>query len=286
MNTATLILATTIVLCLVFAAAYGFARRIDNYGIVDVVWSYAFAGVAVGLAFAGDGWLPRRIMMAGLVCLWSVRLGTHLARRVAAYHPHEDTRYRKLRAEWTRHFDRRMFGFFQLQALSVVVLAAPLFLVMRHQAPAIHALEVIGLALAIVALAGEATADAQLNAFKRDPSARGRVCARGLWAWSRHPNYFFEWLVWVAFAFIALASPWGWLGLIAPASMLVLLLRVTGIPLLEQQALESKGEAYRRYQQTTSAFVPWPPKRPPVDPTNTTARRAIPGDSPHDRFTP
>ena len=257
------VLGATIALCVVFAAAFWLARRIDNFGTVDVVWSYAFAGLAAGLAITEDGWPARRWALAALVAAWSVRLGTHLARRVAAYHPCEDKRYRQLRVDWSGRFAVRMFGFFQIQALSVVVLATPLFLAMRHEAPAFHALEVAGVALAIIALTGEALADAQLRAFKRDPSERGGVCARGLWAWSRHPNYFFEWLVWLAFALIALPAAWGWVGLVAPAIMLALLLRFTGIPLLEQQALASKGEAYRRYQETTSAFFPRPPGRRP-----------------------
>jgi steroid 5-alpha reductase family enzyme len=109
----------------------------------------------------------------------------------------------------------------------------------------------------LVAVAGEAIADAQLASFKRNPGDEGRVCDTGLWRYSRHPNYFFEWLVWVAYFVFALASPWGWIAAIGPASILFLLLRITGIPLTEQQAVRSKGDAYRRYQQTTSAFVPW-----------------------------
>jgi steroid 5-alpha reductase family enzyme len=89
------------------------------------------------------------------------------------------------------------------------------------------------------------------------------VCTRGLWRYSRHPNYFFEWLIWVSYAVFALSAPWGWIGLIAPASILYLLLRVTGIPLTEQQSIRSKGAAYLRYQQTTSAFVPWFPRQGP-----------------------
>ena len=83
---------------------------------------------------------------------------------------------------------------------------------------------------------------------------------RGLWRYSRHPNYFFEWLVWIAYAMFALASPWGWISLACPAVMLYFLLRVTGIPATEAQALKSRGDDYREYQRTTSAFVPRRPK--------------------------
>ena len=117
-----------------------------------------------------------------------------------------------------------------------------------------------GAVLWLLAVSGEALADAQLAAFQRDPANRGQVCDTGLWRTSRHPNYFFEWLTWVAYALFALASPWGWLGLIGPACILWLLLRVTGLPTTEAQSLRSRGDAYRRYQARTSAFVPWFPK--------------------------
>jgi len=250
-------------LCGGFALLYLIARWIDNYGIVDVAWSYAFAPVAWFYAAAGPGWLPRRMLVAVLVTLWAARLGTHLLRRVASHHPVEDGRYVQLRRDWAGNFAPKMFGFFQLQAASIVLLALPFLFPVANAAPAFAALELTGAALWLLAIGGESLADAQLAAFKRAPANRGRVCDVGLWRYSRHPNYFFEWLVWVAFALIALSSSWGWLGLIAPLAILHLLLRVTGIPLNEEQSLRSKGDAYRRYQQTTSAFVPWFPRSSP-----------------------
>jgi steroid 5-alpha reductase family enzyme len=253
----------TAALCLAFAVVYVVAKRIDNYGIVDVAWSYAFAALALFYAFAATGWTLRRALIGAMVTLWSLRLGTHLYRRVMGHHPEEDGRYRQLRQDWAANFAPKMFGFFQMQAASVVLLGLPFLLAAANPAPGLHLLEIIGVAIWLVALTGEALADGQLRAFKADPANRGRVCDRGLWAFSRHPNYFFEWMVWVGYAFFALASPWGWLGLLSPAIILHLLLRVTGIPLTEEQAVRSKGEAYRRYQQTTSAFFPLPPKRAP-----------------------
>ena len=117
------------------------------------------------------------------------------------------------------------------------------------------------LALFVLSLLGETLADAQLAAFKRNPANKGKVCDRGLWSVSRHPNYFFVWLTWVSFALFALPATWGWLGLIAPAAILYLLLFVTGIPLTEEQSIRSRGDAYRAYQRRVSAFVPWFPKK-------------------------
>jgi steroid 5-alpha reductase family enzyme len=261
-------------LCGLFALLFLAARRLDNYSIVDVAWSHAFGLLAVFYAATGPGWMPRRWLLAGMVAAWSTRLGVHLFRRVASHHPQEDGRYVEMRQSWKRNFAATMFGFFQLQAVSVVLLGLPFLLASRHAVPGFHLFEIAGATLWLFALAGEALADAQLRAFKRDASRRGQVCDRGLWRYSRHPNYFFEWLVWVGYALFALASPAGWLGLIAPAGILFLLLRVTGVLPTEAQALRSKGDAYRRYQQTTNAFFPWFPRTtvqpaPTAHPTKT-----------------
>jgi steroid 5-alpha reductase family enzyme len=251
----------TLGLCLLFAGCYLLARRMDNYGIVDIAWSYAFGALAAFYALAAGGWPLRRALVLGMVSLWSLRLGTHLFRRVMGHHPVEDGRYVAMRTQWRGNFAAKMFGFFQMQAVSVVLLGLPFLLAMRNTAPQLHALEIAGVVLWVIALAGEALADAQLAAFKRDPANRGAVCDRGLWRLSRHPNYFFEWLVWVAFAVFASASPLGFLSVLSPAIILYLLLKVTGIPATEEQAVRSKGDAYRRYQQSTHAFVPWWPRQ-------------------------
>jgi steroid 5-alpha reductase family enzyme len=248
-------------LCGLFALLYLLARRVDNYGIVDIAWSYAFALLAGYYALFAPGWWPRRALVAGLAVVWSLRLGTHLCRRVIGHHPVEDGRYVQLRRDWAGNFAPKMAGFFQLQAASVVLLGIPFLLPALNSSPQFHPLEIAGAVLWLIAILGESLADAQLAGFKRDPANRGRVCATGLWRCSRHPNYFFEWLIWVAYFGFALASPWGWLAALSPAIILYLLLRVTGIPLTEQQSLRSKGDAYRQYQAATSAFVPWWPKK-------------------------
>lgn len=250
-------------LAVIFGLLYRLARRIDNYGIVDIAWSYAFGAIAVFYALLGPGWPARRALIAALTLVWSLRLGTHLHVRVMGHHPVEDGRYRQLRKDWAVGFTRKMFWFFQMQAASVVLLGLAPLLAALNPAPAFHPLELAGAALWLVAVLGEAVADAQLAAFKRDPARRAGVCDVGLWRYSRHPNYFCEWLIWVSFALFALGSPHGWAALLGPAGILYLLLRVTGIPMTEEQSLRSRGDAYRRYQQTTSAFVPWFPRRAP-----------------------
>jgi len=250
-----------VALCAVFALVYALARRIDNYGIVDIAWSYAFALLAGIYALFGAGWPPRRALIAALVTVWSLRLGTHLLVRIARKHPEEDGRYRQLRKDWGAGFLGRMAGFFQMQAASVVLLGIPFLAACSNPRPELGALEWAGACLWLAAISGEALADAQLSAFKADPRNRGAVCEAGLWRYSRHPNYFFEWLIWVSYFLFACASPWGWLGILSPACILFLLLRVTGIPMTEEQSVRSKGDLYRSYQARTSAFVPLPTRK-------------------------
>jgi steroid 5-alpha reductase family enzyme len=250
-----------VVCCAGFAACFLLARRIDNYGIVDIAWSYAFGPVALLYAALSNGWGPRRWLVAAIITLWSLRLGTYLLKRVASHHPEEDGRYREMRGRWSANFPAAMFKFYLFQAVSVVVMAAPFLLAAGRAEPRFTVLDWMALALFVVAQAGEALADAQLATFKKDPANKGRVCDAGLWSASRHPNYFFVSLTWLAFALFALPAPWGWLGLIAPVSILYLLLFVTGIPATEEQALRTKGDAYRAYQRRVSPFVPWFPKQ-------------------------
>jgi steroid 5-alpha reductase family enzyme len=248
-------------LCVLFALVYALARAIDNYGIVDIAWSYAFAALASFYAVLGAGSPARRALIAAMATVWSLRLGTHLLVRIARKHPVEDGRYRQLRKDWGSLFRVKMAGFFQLQAVSVVLLGIPFLAACSNPAPALVPLEWAAGALWLVAISSEALADAQLSTYKRSAAAGG-VCDVGLWRYSRHPNYFFEWLIWVSFFLFACASPWGWLGILSPACILFLLLRVTGIPATEEQSVRSKGEAYRRYQERTSPFVPLPTRKP------------------------
>ncbi len=242
------------------------ACRIRNFGIVDIVWSAGFAAIA-GLYLAMtpslSGGSFRRVLIGLLAGIWSFRLAYHLMVRVSSHHPVEDVRYAKLREEWGVRAESRMFWFFQLQGALQVVLSLPFVLIIRDPAAPAGSLGLSGVAgsmIWVIGLVGESIADRQLAVFRSNPENKGRVCQAGLWRYSRHPNYFFEWLIWVGYAVFALGSPFGWLGLIAPALMLHFLVNVTGIPMTEELSVKSKGDAYREYQRTTSAFVPWIPK--------------------------
>jgi steroid 5-alpha reductase family enzyme len=250
----------TAISCLSFFAVWMISVRVRNYGFLDVAWSYAVAVLAPLYALFGPGDPLRKWLAAAIGVAWSLRLGTYLLRRVLRHHPQEDPRYETLRKRWPGPL--MFLAFFQLQALIAVVFSLPFLFMAFNQSPGLAPLEIAGLSLAALSLAGEALADAQMKRFKADPANRGGVCNTGLWRYSRHPNYFFESMVWWGFFLAALASPFGWITLACPLLMLYFLLKVTGIDLTEAHSLRTRGEAYRRYQQSTSAFIPWFPKNP------------------------
>ena len=241
----------------VMAVVWVVAVRIRNAGIVDIAWSLNFSLLALLYAARGPGFLPRRALILAMVALWSLRLGGYLYTRVMGHHPVEDGRYQQLRQEWAPRANARFFWFFELQAALNVILSLPVLVACLNPAPHLQPLELSGLALWAIALVGESVADRQLDRFRKDPRNQGRTCQAGLWRYSRHPNYFFEWLVWVAYFLFAAASPEGVFTVYCPLLMLFFLFRVTGIPMTEAQALKSRGPEYREYQRTTSAFVPW-----------------------------
>ncbi len=238
-----------------FAITWAISVRIRNYGLLDVAFSYGVAILAPLYAVFGPGTPLRQWAFAAIGIVWSLRLGTYILVRVLKHHPVEDARYQTLRARWPGPL--RFLGFFQLQAVLVVVFSLPFLFAAYNPAPTLSWLEYAGLTIALLAVLGETVADLQMQAFKRDAQSRGRVCDVGLWRYSRHPNYFFESMVWWGFFVAALASPWGWITIVCPLLMLYFLFKVTGIPLTEEYAVKNKGDAYREYQRTTSAFIPW-----------------------------
>jgi steroid 5-alpha reductase family enzyme len=195
-----------------------------------------------------------------MVTVWAARLGTYLLIRVAKHHPEEDGRYAALRTQFPKHTWAMFFGFFEAQAVLIALLSVPFVLVFINGEPGLGGFEYAGVLLWFVAMLGESVADGQLNRFRADPANQGKTCRVGLWRYSRHPNYFCEWSVWVAYFVYALGSPGGWMAVYAPALMYLFLTKVTGIKATEEHAVRSRGEDYREYQRTTNAFFPWRPR--------------------------
>jgi steroid 5-alpha reductase family enzyme len=151
-----------------------------------------------------------------------------------------------------------MFIFFQVQATWTLLFALPFWAAALSPRTTLDIYDFLGIGIWIIAITGEVICDRQLHAFRSDKNNKGQVCNTGLWKYSRHPNYFFEWMQWWAFVFIGVGSPYWWLTWSGLLVMYVFITKITGIPYTEQQATRSRGDAYRKYQQTTSAFFPLP----------------------------
>ncbi len=250
-------------LSVAMGVAWLVAERTGRSGWIDAIWTFAtgLAGIALALLQASPA-ASRPLLVASLAGLWSFRLGSHIVRRTAR--GGDDPRYRQLRVEWGDRASTQLFWFLQVQAAAGFVLALSIAAAAHRPEIRLDIRDALGVALFLVAAFGERTADRQLARFGVDPKNHSKICDVGLWGYSRHPNYFFEWLVWISFAIIAIAPvgdyPWGWFGLAAPALMYVLLVHVSGIPPLEAHMLRSRGEAFRLYQARVNAFWPGPPR--------------------------
>lgn len=237
----------------VMSAGWLWQRRHRNAGIADVLWCAGLGFAAALMGATGDGALLPRMLMIVLGVAWATRLGMHIWRRVGA--EEEDGRYRQLRAHWHDH-QGKFYAFFLFQAALVVLFALPFAAVARNPVEGVTPTVLLGLAIWLACVAGEAAADDQLARFRRDPANRGRTCRAGLWRYSRHPNYFFEWLHWFAYVALAHGSPiafWAWCG---PVTMYIFLRWISGIPFTEAQALRSRGDDYRAYQRDTPMLIP------------------------------
>ncbi len=244
---------------LAMAALWAFDRRLRNASIADVGWCALLVGVVIWYAVAGAGEPLRRLLLASMATVYGLRLGLHvLFTRVLGRS--EDPRYKTMRRRWGHAEDRYVFGYFMVQAAAVVLFSIPFLVVMQTPRPTLSLWEYAGVLVWFVAVAGETAADLQLADFKRKPWNHERVCRQGLWYYSRHPNYFFEWLHWWAYVLMAVGLPNAWLTWLGPLIMGWALLKVTGVPPAEEQALRTRGDEYRRYQRTTSAFIPWFPR--------------------------
>lgn len=244
---------------LIMSLCWAWAARIDNFGIVDAVWSLSFGVQALLYVSLSETWIFRKYLLLSIVGFWSLRLGLFLAHRIYQKHPKEDSRYTEIRESYGLKFLSRFFLFFQFQGLSVSLLAIPFVFIALNSTPEFSIWEIAGLAVWILGVAGESIADHQKSQFRRAHPQRN--CEVGLWKYSRHPNYFFESVIWWGFYLVALGSPQGAYSVFAPLIILFLLTKVTGVPLSEKHSLRSCPDEYLDYQKRVSIFVPWFPEK-------------------------
>lgn len=226
--------------------------------VVDIGWT-ASIGCSTWWMFhhVPDGGL-RQWVLIFCVAFWSVRLVTLLVMRMRK--GQKDKRYVELSLRWKSGLNWKYFIFFQAQAMSVALLVTPLALSFLASEPTWTYWDTIGTLLYIIGMSGELMADQQMVRFRCDPNNRKKVCNVGLWRYSRHPNYFFESVIWISYAIIAMNHPEGLIGWVSPTVIIISILKITGIPPIEQRLLACKGDAYREYQRTTSSFIPMPPR--------------------------
>ncbi len=264
----TSIAAAALGLSAVMALAWYVQYKVRNAGWSDVFWSYemGLGGVFLALIPWGDWHAPsaRQWLVAILVAIWSVRLGTHILRRTLTA-TGEDPRYAQFRQDWKDNFQSNLFWFLQIQALAAFVLVLSVGIAAHNPAPGIRVIDIFGAFVLLGAIFGEGAADTQLKQFAANKANKGKICDIGLWGWSRHPNYFFEWLGWLAYPIIAisLAYPWGLVALSGPLFMFVLLRYISGVPPLEEHMIRKHGGNFLAYQERVGAFFPVPPKDAP-----------------------
>ncbi len=238
-------------------------RQTGNSGWVDTVWTFGLGltgAVSALVSIDGGALQPRQIIVAVFAAVWAARLGLHIATRTTKIS--DDPRYADLIKGWGKDAPRQMFSLLQKQALVSIPLAFAMFLAAHHPVAGFDLRDALAILIMAIAVAGEGLADWQLQAFKSNPANKGGINDIGLWRFSRHPNYFFETLGWLAYPILAVdltgGNPWGFAALAAPACMYWLLVYVSGIPPLEEHMLRTRGEKFRAYQRRTNAFFPGP----------------------------
>ena len=241
-------------------AIYIAALRLRLMAMVDLIWTF-------GLGLAGAAYFVfhdlvnvRSLMVLAIILVWSLRLSYYLLKDRVLKHE-EDPRYQALATHWGDHARRNFLGLFLIQIPFIALFLLPVSTAMQNTS-VLGWTDLLAVVIVIVALTGESIADGQLGRFRAEASNKGQVCKRGLWKYSRHPNYFFEWLHWWAYVAFAWNSFNWWLSLVGPIAMYIFLRYLTGIPHAERSSLKRRGEAYRTYQQTTSPFFPWIPRQP------------------------
>ena len=228
----------------------------DN-SIVDIAWGPGFVVIAAVNLLRSETWSGRQLLITVLIVIWAFRLAGHIIVRNRGRG--EDFRYAKWRKEWGKNVIIKTFiNVFMLQGLFMLIIAYPIILINRTAQKELNFLDLLGLAVWLTGFFFEAVGDYQLYKFKKDRSNKGKIMISGLWKYTRHPNYFGEAASWWGIFLIALSAPYGLTAIISPLVITFLLLKVSGVPMLEQKYKDNPE--FMEYAGKTSSFLPWPPR--------------------------
>lgn len=256
MNLLFLLASGLLTVTIVMILTWLLSLKLNNAGIVDLSWTFSFLIVLLVYMLLAGSFEARHLLLACMLLFWSGRLGFYLLLRFLRSFPEEDPRYKELRLKMGDSPNLKMLMVFLWQGLVLVLMTAPIAASLCDPHAEFYTANFLALALFIVAFIGESIADAQLAGFCSKAENKGKACREGLWRYSRHPNYFFEWLISVAFFIYAIASPYGIWTIVCPLIYLHLLINVTGVKPAELHMLKSRSD-YKQYQQETSVFIPW-----------------------------
>ncbi len=244
--------------CAAATLAYLIACRIKVMALIDVIWTAGLGVAAIAYLCQLAEPSTRSYVVLVVLMIWSIRLTVYLLKHRVLPRK-EDPRYAYLTAHWGEQALRYYFPLFLAQVLLIALFVVPVSIAMHAPEKWVWT-DWLGLTIALCSLTGEFIADRQLAAFRANTSNRGLVCRHGLWRYSRHPNYFFEWLHWWSYVAFALSSKMWPITLLGPLCMYLFLRFITGVPHAERSSLRSRGVHYKRYQQTTNMFFPWKPR--------------------------
>ena len=252
-----LMLSVALVVFIYFFIFFLVAQVIKNNSIVDMGWGAGFVVIALYAIIAQNAFVERNIILTVLVAVWGGRLTYYILKR--NWGKPEDFRYAKWRREWGRWLvPRAFFQVFMLQGFLMLVIGYPIIVVNASPVPGLNLLDIMGLLVWVTGFFFESVADKQMAEFKKDPSNKGRIIRVGLWKYSRHPNYFGEATMWWGIFLLSLSVPLGWSAIISPLSITLLLLYVSGVPMLEKKYKDNPE--FQEYAKVTNRFFPWFPK--------------------------
>ena len=237
-----------------FVALWILQVKSKDAGWVDIGWTVGLGSLVIYLGITSEGLLTRRIIASLLIGIWAIRLASFIIKD-RLFKDQEDSRYQNLRRHWGEKANFKFFFFFTFQSLLVLLFSLPFLPIFNNTTP-LSIIDFIGIFLWVIAFTGEAISDKQLRDFKKLPENKFEVCRVGFWGYSRHPNYFFEWLQWIAYVFLSVGSNEFYLSLIGPIFMYFFLIKISGVYWVELQAIRKRGDVYKKYQQEVPMFFP------------------------------